>query len=59
MNRLPEDAVLTFLAKEGIPITRDNYLAFAFLGAKTYDELEGEDRVEVDDLFAEDGTLLQ
>jgi hypothetical protein len=47
------------VAKRGIPLTRDNYIAISYLGDRTYEDLEAEDRVAVDELFDENGSLIQ
>jgi hypothetical protein len=47
------------VAKRGIPLTRDNYIAISYLGDRTYEDLEGEQLAECDELFDENGQLIQ
>jgi hypothetical protein len=37
------DNVLRMMARKHIPLTRDNYIFFAYLGEKEYEDLEGEE----------------
>ena len=53
------DPVLEYMAKKGIPITRDNYIAINYLGDRGYEDLEGEQLAECDELFDENGQLMQ
>jgi len=53
------DPVLVYMVKHRIPVTRDNYIAINYLGDRTYEDLEAEDLVAVDELFDENGQLIQ
>jgi hypothetical protein len=53
------DHVLKMMARKHIPLTRENYIFFAFMGEKEYQELEGEELAMLPDIWTEDGELIQ
>lgn len=53
------DHVLHYMTKHGIPLTRDNYVSLAYMGEKTYEDLEGEERAELPDIWNEEGEIIQ
>jgi hypothetical protein len=53
------DHVLEMMARKRIPLTRDNYIFFAYLGEKDYEDLEGEELGMLPDIWDENGELIQ
>jgi hypothetical protein len=43
----------------GIPLTRDNYILFSYLGEKEYEDLDGEELGMLPDIWDENGELIQ
>jgi hypothetical protein len=52
------DVTIQLMQKLGIQINRESYLNIAYLGEPP-EELEGEEIVRLEKLFAEDGSLIQ
>jgi hypothetical protein len=54
------DNICRKLIQLGLTVNRDNYVALAYLGQKEYEELEGEERYLIPDIFDEEtGELIQ
>jgi hypothetical protein len=53
------DCVLKMMVRKGIPLTRENYIFWAFLGEKECEDLEGEELGMLPDIWTEDGELIQ
>ena len=51
------DDILKFMVEKGVPLTRENYLEIAYMDNPP--ELDAEIESELDELFDEDGHLLQ
>jgi hypothetical protein len=56
---MAEDNILRTMTRLGIKLTRDNYVMFAYLGEKEFEDLEGEELAMLPDIWDEDGELIQ
>jgi hypothetical protein len=59
VERMRHDAVLNKLISLKLPVTRDNYIKFAYFGEKTFDQLSAEERAELPELWDDNGNIIQ
>ncbi len=55
---MPKDIVLEKMIREKIPLTVENYVHLAYMGSKTFDELEAEELAELPEIFSWDGDVV-
>jgi hypothetical protein len=53
------DAILSKLMKLGLTCSRDNYIRLAYLGEKTFDQLDAEEVAGLPELWDDDGNITQ
>jgi hypothetical protein len=51
------DCILKFMVEKGVPLTKENYVEIAYMGNPP--ELDAEIEAELEELFDEEGNLVQ